>query len=157
MPNKVDTPEIAAIKREKIAKADADRIKSGRMFSAVGSKYGCEPGMPLEDPNRRPKLIGTPFKTPLWCPARKHALKRDNKATPAFAMYIFLRSDRLEGRDIGCKFCEDAVPAENDSPFAFELMLDIEPPKRKPLDMLMIAEINGWQVIKKDWKGGNTD
>jgi hypothetical protein len=96
-------------------------------------------------------IKGTPFVTPLWCDARKHALKRDNAKTPAFIMYRATRFGRYEGWLHGCAYCNDGVPIETDSPFAMELMVGIE--SRAPVDAVLAAQIDGLTLSGKDWLG----
>ena len=60
-----------------------------------------------------PSLKGTSFTTPLWCNAKRHALKRDNHRTPYL---VWVRALDQRGCFLGvgtqCKACAADLPAE---------------------------------------------
>ena len=62
---------------------------------------------------------GTPFTTPLWFDGLIHALKRDNKTTPAM---LYVRHTDELGRYLGwdreCLHCLQGLPPEPDAPAA---------------------------------------
>ena len=77
----------------------------------------------MEQAQTAKSVKGTPFRTPLWCDARRHALKRNSQKTP----YLRWRRETDEqGRFVGvhadCEACAVGLKPELDSPLVLSLL-----------------------------------